>query len=295
MTPQPPPYLLELRFRYSNTNNDQLPPTMALDKMLLDKPPNDVSGPARGIQSDEPFPLLDLPKDIRLMVYENLPTKLTHYHGDEGLTLAYRTIPGISILATCREINDEANAIIMPWLAIIKSKPVQLIISPWVLGDEVKTFLGCLSASEVNCPLSKDLHKLIRVANYHFNGEELPSYHDHTNIRNAQARQVCVAGYQQKPFANDPWEGAWDQLLELRNVQFLVGGICDSKLARDLIVKVRRVLITPKATEEQVEIDKSRADPVPVSRYPGITSPLLSEGTPIEEAEWDQDWAEGER
>jgi hypothetical protein len=44
-----------------------------------------------------------------------------------------------------------------------------------------------------------------------------------------------------------------------------------------------------------VEIDKHCADPVLVSRYSGITSPFLSEGAPIEQAEWDQDWAQGER
>ncbi|KAH3907426.1 hypothetical protein HBH56_188880 [Parastagonospora nodorum] len=294
MKPQRPPYLLELRVRYSNTNNDQLPPAIPPDKMPPDKRPDGVAGSARGIQSDEPFPFLDLPKDVRLMVYENLPTKLTHYKNDR-FTLVYRTIAGINILATCSFVKDEASAILMPRLTAIKSKPVQLIISPWPLDDDIETLLRCLAASEVNCPLSKDLRKLMEVPNYNFNGGELPGYHSHTNIRNAQSQQVCIAVYRQKTFVNKPWEHAWDQLLELNRIQSMVGGICDSKPARDLSVKVRRVLITSEAKEEQAKIDVSRADPVLVNRYGGITSPLLSEGAPIEEAEWDQDWAEGER
>jgi hypothetical protein len=294
MKPQRPPYLLELLLRYSNTNNDQLPSAMPPDKMPPDKRPDDVSGSVRGIQSDEPFPFLDLPKDIRLMVYDNLPTKITH-HSDKVFTLVYRTISGINILTTCSFIKDEASAILMPRLAIIKSKPIQLIVSPWPLSGKVETLLRCLAASEVNCPLSKDLRKLIEFANYNFNGGEFPGYHSHTNIRNAQAQQVCIAVYRQKTSVNDPWDCAWDQLLELNMIQSMVGDICDSTLARDLAVKVRRVLITSEAKEEQAKIDVSRADPVLVNRYGGITSPLLSEGAPIEEAEWDQDWAEGER
>ncbi|EAT90631.2 hypothetical protein SNOG_02419 [Parastagonospora nodorum SN15] len=294
-----PPYLLELRVRYSNTNNDQLPPAIPPDKMPPDKRPDGVAGSARGIQSDEPFPFLDLPKDVRLMVYENLPTKLTHYKNDR-FTLVYRTIAGINILATCSFVKDEASAILMPRLTAIKSKPVQLIISPWPLDDDIETLLRCLAASEVNCPLSKDLRKLMGSPELQFQRREsflgYPSQHEYPAMPNLSRWCICSGPDKGHIVIIPVGTPLGDQIAsKLDRIQSMVGGICDSKPARDLSVKVRRVLITSEAKEEQAKIDVSRADPVLVNRYGGITSPLLSEGAPIEEAEWDQDWAEGER
>jgi hypothetical protein len=80
------------------------------------------------------------------MVYEQLPIKTAHHtafddsryttnetsHGDDkGLTLVYPTIAGIKILCTCREINNEASAVLKPRLAKLKSKPSSSLSGIW--------------------------------------------------------------------------------------------------------------------------------------------------------------------
>jgi hypothetical protein len=70
------------------------------------------------------------------MVYERLLVKTTHHQFDfnepfyfgpdsePSLNLVYTTLSGISILATCRQINSEATPIVNRMLGVIKSAPI---------------------------------------------------------------------------------------------------------------------------------------------------------------------------
>jgi hypothetical protein len=99
----------------------------------------------RGTPGIPPFPFLDLPPELRLIVYEHLLVKVTHHHGESDLKLVSLSVPGVTMLATCKLINKEAHPVILSKLSAIRNEPVRLITSK-LNSNALNFFLTCVSA-----------------------------------------------------------------------------------------------------------------------------------------------------
>lgn len=106
--------------------------------------------------STEAFPFLELPPEIRLMVYERLPRSIKHVHvkindlpsqaeAERSLTFVTRSVP-VSILCTCRLICKESHAIVSKLVAsfIPTATPKVMCTSDLLCG--MSPFLDMLSA-----------------------------------------------------------------------------------------------------------------------------------------------------
>jgi hypothetical protein len=110
----------------------------------------------------EPFRFLDLPKEIRLMIYERLPTQTKHYLAFAVMIPTARlTIPELKlktsvvlresittdILRVSRQIHEEAIGIMNLKLDAIRSKPLRVCIP------------ACHMANAPSCPV----HSAVRT------------------------------------------------------------------------------------------------------------------------------------
>jgi hypothetical protein len=86
------------------------------------------------------FRFFDLPKELRLIVYELLTVLTRHdqlsvsyrytvkklHRGEVNFTMVNKSVPGIFILATCRLINEEARPLLRPLVHHVIQQPPRL-------------------------------------------------------------------------------------------------------------------------------------------------------------------------
>jgi hypothetical protein len=130
------------------------------------------------------FRFLDLPKELRLMVYELIPIKNAHHpvklgknhnYDDHNLMLVRTTLAGVVILATCRQIHHEAERIIRRKLATVDNKSLRVISTDCTCDApdiDVFAVLNHVVATKPNCgiisamPVATQTYEIQRTTAY---------------------------------------------------------------------------------------------------------------------------------
>jgi hypothetical protein len=165
------------------------------------------------------FRFADLPKEMRLIIYDSLPVWTVHhdiesawdsyeaspdlprqsdqygniqatYHGAGApkptITLVHAKFRSLAILRICRWITSEAGTVLQPKLRAMRLSPVQIVVNSWALRSlELRDILRCFSHSA--CEAYSDVRVLLCPGH-------LQKSHDHDHeSREAAYRQIHIA------------------------------------------------------------------------------------------------------
>ncbi|KAF2247114.1 hypothetical protein BU26DRAFT_520381 [Trematosphaeria pertusa] len=260
-----------------------------------------------------PFRFLDLPTEVRLIVYEYLPIKTRHRQlGPKGedfsfLKLITKSIPGISILATCGQIHAEALPILEPRISTLRKEPVR-ILSDFCMPDEsgLKGILQCLTYDEASCSGNAEVFEALQRP-----GGDIRTHEELHEILQASIRdiapgrhvQVSLAacldlGYvteREKPMLFAMWYSElWRWARNKTEIWDEETGRChtNEKRHRKVSVSVRPCL-TSTALQQALEMERrwdSGVGPPRVGR-----TIVVDEKEGIKPVEWEDDWEEGEK
>jgi hypothetical protein len=274
-----------------------------------------------------PFRFLDLPKELRLMIYDYLPVKTTHHkvpipwnhdtlwgelrdlfnNGDDwifgefktpkqSLTLVHTTIPGSAVLRVSRVIASEARAILQPKLTALRATPIQIIANTLALGTiTMFELLSCVSDSR--CRMSTDIR--IFLCPNHFDES-----HDHPlQPHSPEKRRICIAIHNAfKDELTAPRRKTTERMVYLGTEQYgaLQWRLTDhytrndpEKHTRDLEVSVRLALLC--VDEKRACREVGPLDTEVLYRASKDTASLhIWSNVSIESDEWENKWAEGE-
>jgi hypothetical protein len=116
-------------------------------------------------QCKTPFRFLDLPKELRLQVYERIPIVTRHHriefrkdNENHTFTILSKHVPGIYLLESCPHVYSEAISL-RKRLQAPNTEPLRLILH-WraTSGAILRAVLRCASKKDDNCSGSSDLN-----------------------------------------------------------------------------------------------------------------------------------------
>jgi hypothetical protein len=205
------------------------------------------------------------------MSYEQLPTKFTHHlyeHCEhEGIVnpdpikVMWKSLPGISLLATCRLVNEEAGAILSPRLKVLKRDPCRIVTTPEGLqSDSMERIVDHLAHSK-----PKDTDNMVPRDIIHIAVclSAIPGYLLSYEVEDFYF-SLCV------------FQSATNKYAAANGVGF---HIC----LRPALLSTAEEALYKQVSQE----DSDR--PFSKPRSP------VTEGANIKQVEWDNDWAESKR
>jgi hypothetical protein len=261
---------------------------------------------------DQPFRFLDLPAELRLMVYERLPIKITHHtldyynltlsqlrNGeDESVAFVHEVISGSSILFTCRQIYSEARSLLHSRVQALRSRSIKILTSPDVIKtDEFHSHLACLSHAA--CGANKDirhfLHENHRDIYYHYSAH-VPNQTTSpapcrkieiaitANDKNMLAQRTSIRDY--------TWDLRYGYTALRVKFRDNFQGPLQSVATQNLHVTCRMARMT---TEERAQFEPYRSSFGLNGFRTSAYQFYLDFGADVDQDEWNKEWAEGER
>jgi hypothetical protein len=273
---------------------------------------------------------MDLPKELRLMVYDFLPIKTTYHeiaaNGDEfvqtqehyelflentnnitfsdgtklpqaSIVMLQRTFPSLSLLMVSKEIASEANVILQAKIQVIRELPIQLIANSLAMvTNEMELVMRCFSHSI--CGAFRN-HKIVLEKGH------LNETHENTGTPLEQSRcTIYVAirnSYMDRETASVKTCRArmvelMDEQCEIfySNIELYWQGEVDERPTRCLHIRTRLALLSPNevAALNGLHPFKSKFMLRDGDKGPELR---IDSGEDIKTEEWELNWAEGER
>ncbi|KAF2026742.1 hypothetical protein EK21DRAFT_92098 [Setomelanomma holmii] len=228
------------------------------------------------------FPFLDLPKELRLMVYKLLPVKTSHApfgtSAPQSLILVWSSFPSISILQACRQVNEEATAVLHQRLNQLKTQPLRIVAASDGLHEWRLTGL-------IRYLNRRRLNDLVFVGPY---PQQLDAEARRCISEEDEARvNIAVLGY-----SATPSDGNTDMLMVIAfgiSVQIIETDL--KALAHRVKVSLQPAIWTPG---ELAALKNSRLAPISTVQENRSLSVEVIKDAEIGEAEWAENWTEGE-
>jgi hypothetical protein len=265
---------------------------------------------------DQPFRFLDLPAELRLMVYERLPIKTTHHKldynnltlsqlrngEDESVTFVHEAIAGSAVLFICRQIYSEARSLLHSRAQALQSRSIKIITSPDVIKtDEFHSHLACLAhaACGANTDIRHFLRKNHRDIYYHYRPQQ-PGPNLLPNFLPDLSRKIEIAIVANDENMPAQRTSVRDWTWDLRygytalRVKFRDNfeGPLQSVAMQDLHVTCR---MARRNTEERAQIEGYRSSFGLNGFRTSSHKFYLGFGADVDQEEWEKEWAEGER